>query len=145
MTAAARPASPATWPSAARRSPTLASSRASRAIVRLHAVGPAARSPTAAELETMCGLVRWAMAEGAMGVSSALIYAPDCFYKTDELVALAKAAAEYDGLYISHLRSEGNAFLEALDELITIARRADIWAEVYHLKAAGRANWPKLD
>jgi N-acyl-D-amino-acid deacylase len=115
------------------------------ATVRIHVIGHAARSPSAAELETMCGLVRAAMAEGAVGVSSALIYAPDCFYKTDELVALAKAAAEYDGLYISHLRSEGNAFLEALDELITIARQADIWAEVYHLKAAGRANWPKLE
>jgi N-acyl-D-amino-acid deacylase len=115
------------------------------ATVRIHVIGHAARSPSAAELETMCGLVREAMAEGAVGVSSALIYAPDCFYKTDELIALAKAAAEYDGLYISHLRSEGNAFLEALDELITIARQADIWAEVYHLKAAGRANWPKLE
>jgi len=115
------------------------------ATVRIHVIGHAARSPNAAELEAMCGLVRQAMAEGAMGLASALIYAPDCFYHTDELIALAKAAAEYDGLYISHLRSEGNAFLEALDELIAIARAAKIRAEVYHLKAAGRDNWPKLE
>jgi N-acyl-D-amino-acid deacylase len=113
--------------------------------VRIHVIGHAARSPNAAELETMCGLVRQAMAEGAVGVSSALIYVPDCFYKTDDLIALARAAAEYDGLYISHIRSEGNAILEALDELIAIARAAKIRAEVYHLKAAGRANWPKLE
>ncbi len=115
------------------------------ATVRIHVVGHAARSPSPAELEAMCNLVRAAMADGALGVSSALIYAPDCFYKTDELIALARAAAEYDGLYISHLRSEGNAFLEALDELLTIARQANIRAEVYHLKAAGRDNWPKLE
>jgi N-acyl-D-amino-acid deacylase len=113
--------------------------------VRIHTIGYAARSPSAAELEAMCDLVRQAMRDGAMGLASALIYAPDCFYKTGELVALAAAAAEYDGLYISHLRSEGNAWLEALDELITIARQAHIRAEVYHLKAAGRDNWPKLD
>jgi N-acyl-D-amino-acid deacylase len=113
--------------------------------VRIHVIDHTARSPSPAELEAMCQLVRQAMAEGALGVSSALIYAPDCFYKTDELIALAKAAAEFDGLYISHLRSEGNAFLEALDELITIARQAKIRAEVYHLKAAGRDNWPKLE
>ena len=113
--------------------------------VRINVLGYAARSPNAEELETMCAIVRKAMAEGAMGVSSALIYAPDCFYKTDELIALAKAAAEYDGVYISHLRSEGNAFLEAVDEIISIAREAKIRAEVYHLKAAGQANWPKMD
>ena len=115
------------------------------ATVRIHVIGHAARSPNAAELETMCQLVRQAMADGALGVSSALIYAPDCFYTTDELIALAKVAAEYDGLYVSHIRSEGNAFLEALDELIAIARAANIRAEVYHLKAAGRDNWPKLE
>jgi len=115
------------------------------ATVRIHVIGHTAASPSPAELETMCQLVRQAMAEGAMGVSSALIYAPDCFYKTDELIALAKAAAEYDGIYISHIRSEGNAFLQALDELIAIARAANIRAEIYHLKAAGRDNWPKLE
>ena len=113
--------------------------------VRIHVIGYAARSPSPAELATMCQLVREAMADGALGVSSALIYAPDCFYKTDELIALARAAAEYDGLYISHLRSEGNAFLEAVDELITIACEAKIRGEIYHLKAAGRDNWPKME
>jgi N-acyl-D-amino-acid deacylase len=115
------------------------------ASVRIHVIGHAARSPNAAELETMCGLVRQAMADGAVGVSSALIYAPDCFYKTDELIAPARVAAEYDGIYISHLSGEGNAFLEELDELITIARQPNIRAEVYHLKAMGQMNRHKMD
>jgi len=85
------------------------------------------------------------MEEGALGVGSSLIYAPAFYADTDELIALAEAASEYDGMYISHLRSEGNRLLDALDELITIAREADVRAEVYHLKAAGRANWDKLD
>lgn len=80
-----------------------------------------------------------------MGVSSALIYAPDCFYTTEELTALAKAAAEYDGLYISHLRSEGNSFHEALEEFITVVRDAQVRGEIYHLKAMGEANWHKMD
>jgi N-acyl-D-amino-acid deacylase len=90
-------------------------------------------------------LVRHAMEEGALGVASSLIYAPAFYARTDELIELAKVAAEYDGIYISHLRSEGNRFLEALDELITIARAARIRAQVYHLKAAGSNNWHKLD
>ena len=113
--------------------------------LRVHELGYADRRATPAELERMRGLVRQAMREGAMGISSALIYAPDCYYHTDELIELAKVAAEYDGMYISHLRSEGNAFLEALDELITIAREANIRAEVYHLKAMGAMNWHKMD
>ena len=113
--------------------------------VRIHAMGYLARHSTPAELEEMCRLVRQAMADGAVGVSSSLIYAPDCFYQTDELIALARAAAEYDGMYISHIRGEGNAFLEALDELITIARQAKIRAQVYHLKAMGQMNWHKMD
>jgi N-acyl-D-amino-acid deacylase len=92
----------------------------------------------------MRGLVRQAMDEGALGVGSSLIYAPAFYANTDELIALAEVAAEDDGMYISHLRSEGNRLLEALDELITIARAADIQSEVYHLKAAGQANWDKL-
>ena len=80
-----------------------------------------------------------------MGVASALIYAPGFYAKTDELIALAKVAAEYDGLYISHLRSEGNRLFEALDEIINIARTAHIRAEIYHLKAAGQPNWSKLE
>ena len=115
------------------------------ATVRIHEIGYADRAPTPAELERMKALVRRAMEEGALGVASALIYAPGFYAKTDELIALCKVAAEYGGLYISHLRSEGNQFLEALDELIAIAREAGIRAQVYHLKAAGSNNWHKLD
>ncbi len=124
---------------------TNVSSFVGTATLRVHELGYADRRATPAELERMRGLVRQAMREGAMGISSALIYAPDCFYHTDELIELAKVAAEYDGMYISHLRSEGNAFLEALDELITVAREANIRAEVYHLKAMGQMNWHKMD
>jgi N-acyl-D-amino-acid deacylase len=113
--------------------------------VRVHELGYADRPPTPAELERMRELVRAAMKEGALGVASSLIYAPAFYAKTDELIALAKAAAEFNGIYISHIRSEGSSFLEALDEFLTIAREANIAAEVYHLKAAGRENWPKLD
>lgn len=113
--------------------------------LRIHELGYEDRAPTAAELARMQALARTAMREGALGIASSLIYAPGFYAKTDELIALCKVAAEYDGLYISHLRSEGNQFLEALDELLTIAREAKIRAEVYHLKAAGQANWPKLD
>jgi N-acyl-D-amino-acid deacylase len=112
---------------------------------RIHEIGYADRPPTAKELERMKRLVRQAMEEGAMGLSSALIYTPAFYAKTDELIALAKVAAEYDGMYVSHLRSEGNDFLGALDEFLRIARAANIRAEIYHLKAAGSANWGKLD
>src|SRR5262245_8563847 len=112
--------------------------------VRVHELGYADRVPTPAELERMQALVRQAMSEGALGVASSLIYAPAFYAKTDELIALAKAAAP-DGIYISHLRSEGNSFLEATDELLRIAREARVPAQIYHLKAAGEANWPKLD
>jgi N-acyl-D-amino-acid deacylase len=112
--------------------------------IRVHELGYADRAPTPAELERMKTLVRQAMEEGALGVASALIYAPGFYAKTDELVELAKVAAEYDGLYISHLRSEGNRFLEALDEFLATARAANCRAELYHLKAAGPANWAKL-
>jgi N-acyl-D-amino-acid deacylase len=113
--------------------------------VRIHEVGYANRPPTPPELDRMKQLVRQAMEEGALGVASSLIYAPAFYAKTDELIALSKVAAEYDGLYISHLRSEGNQFLEALDELLAIAREAGIRAQIYHLKAAGSNNWHKLD
>jgi N-acyl-D-amino-acid deacylase len=112
---------------------------------RIHEIGYADRPPTPKELERMKHLARQAMEEGAVGVSSALIYTPAFYAKTEELIALAKVAAEYDGMYISHLRSEGNDFLGALDEFLRIAREAGIRAEIYHLKAAGRANWGKLD
>ena len=90
-------------------------------------------------------LVRQAMEEGALGVGSSLIHAPAFYAQTDELVELCKAASRYDGMYISHMRSEGKRFLEALDELITIAREANLPAEIYHLKAGGELNWPLLE
>ncbi len=113
--------------------------------VRVYVLGYENRAPNAEELEKMQGLVRQAMEEGALGLGSSLIYAPAFYAKTDELIALAEAAAEYDGRYISHLRSEGNSVLEAVDELLSIARIAKIPAEIYHLKAAGQINWHKLD
>jgi len=115
------------------------------ATVRIHEIGHEDRRPTPRELERMKALVRQAMEEGAVGLSSALIYAPGCYADTEELLELAKVAAEYDGLYVSHLRSESEQLLEALDELVSIARRAKIRAEVYHIKASGRRNWNKLD
>ena len=113
--------------------------------VRIHELGYADRAPTAEELERMRALVRAAMEEGALGIGSSLIYAPANYSKTDELVELCKAAAPYGGLYISHMRSEGDRLLEAVAELLTISREAGIPAEIYHLKAAGQANWPKLE
>ena len=112
---------------------------------RVYVLGRANRAPTAAELEQMRGLVRQAMEEGAFGVASALIYAPGTYAKTDELIELSKASAPYGGMYISHMRSEGNQLLQAVDELITIAREAHVPAQIYHLKAAGEKNWPKMD
>ncbi|HWB09482.1 MAG TPA: D-aminoacylase [Pirellulales bacterium] len=113
--------------------------------VRIHELGYADRKPTPQELSRMCELVRREMKAGAMGVGSSLIYAPAFYAGTDELIELCKAAAEYDGLYVSHLRSEGNQLLESVDEFLRIAREAGIRAEIYHLKAAGESNWPKLD
>jgi N-acyl-D-amino-acid deacylase len=113
--------------------------------VRIHELGFEDRAPDAEELERMKALVRTAMKEGALGVGSSLIYAPAFYAGTDELIELSKVAAEYGGRYISHMRSEGNQLLEAVDELITIAREADIGAEIYHLKAAGANNYGKLD
>lgn len=113
--------------------------------MRVHEIGYADRPPTPGELARMCELVREAMAEGALGISSALIYAPACYAKTDELIALCRAATEFNGLYISHLRGESTRLLEAADELIHIAREARIPAEIYHLKVAGQPNWHKLD
>jgi N-acyl-D-amino-acid deacylase len=115
------------------------------ATVRIHELGYENREPSPAEMARMKQLVRQAMEEGALGVGSSLIYAPAFYAKTEELIELCKTAAEYNGIYISHLRSEGNAFLEALDELLRISREARIPAQIYHLKAAGRANWPKMD
>ncbi|MFQ5791040.1 MAG: amidohydrolase family protein [Acidobacteriota bacterium] len=113
--------------------------------VRIHEIGYEDRPPTPQELGRMRQLVRQAMEEGALGLGSSLIYAPAFYARTDELVELAKIAAEYGGMYISHIRSEGNRLLEAVDELISIAREAGIAAEIYHLKAAGQPNWGKMD
>jgi N-acyl-D-amino-acid deacylase len=113
--------------------------------LRRYVIGDIDRDPTPAELDQMRALVRQAMEEGAVGMSAALIYPPASYAKTDEIIELAKVVAEYDGLYISHLRSEGAAFFEALDEIVTISRAAGVRAEIYHLKAAGRPNWDKLD
>src|SRR5436190_11243743 len=93
----------------------------------------------------MLSLARQAMEEGAMGIGSALIYAPGFYAKTDELIALSKAIAPFGGMYISHMRSEGNRLLEAIDELIRISREAGVPAEIYHFKQAGRPNWGKID
>ncbi len=112
---------------------------------REYVIGHEDRAPTSEELDQMRFLVRQAMEEGALGVASALIYPPGSFADTDELVALAEVAAEYDGMYISHIRNEAARMLEAIDELLTIAREANIRAEIYHLKSSGQANWPLFD
>ncbi len=113
--------------------------------VRIHELEKANRPPTEEELKRMKQLVREAMEEGAMGVGSSLIYAPAFYADTDELTELCKVASEYGGMYISHMRSEGDFWLEAIDELLQIAHEADIAAEIYHLKAGGKDNWPKWD
>jgi len=112
--------------------------------VRIHEIGYEDRPPTAEELERMQALVRQAMEEGAMGVGSSLIYAPAFYADTDELIALCQAASEYNGMYITHMRSEGNKLLEGIDEVIEIAKSANIAAEIYHLKAGGKSNWTKM-
>ncbi|MFT4862559.1 MAG: N-acyl-D-amino-acid deacylase [Pseudohongiellaceae bacterium] len=113
--------------------------------VRIHEIGYEDRPPAEDELARMRALVRQAMEDGAMGLGSSLIYAPAFYAQTDELIALAQVVGEYDGMYISHLRSEGNRLLEAIDELITIAREAGVAGEIYHLKMAGQSNWDKFD
>jgi N-acyl-D-amino-acid deacylase len=112
--------------------------------VRMHELGEADRAPTAEELARMQDLVRAAMREGALGVGASLIYAPAFYADTDELVALATAAGEFGGGYVAHMRSESERLLEALEETLEIGRRAGVHAEVYHLKAAGERNWPKM-
>jgi len=112
---------------------------------RIHELGFEDRPPTPDELARMQDLVRNAMADGALGVGSSLIYAPAFYADTDELIALASAAGEYDGMYITHMRSEGNRLLEAVDEVLRISGEAGVPAEIYHLKASGRDNWDKLN
>jgi len=113
--------------------------------VRVNVVGYDDRPPNPEELDKMRALVKQAMEEGAMGVGSSLIYAPAFYAKTDELIELCKVASQYGGMYISHMRSEANKLLEAVDELIRISREAKLPAEIYHLKAAGVQNWKKMD
>ena len=115
------------------------------ATVRIHELGEGDVDPNPEQLARMQALVRQAMDEGALGVGSSIIYAPGSYAETDELVALTSAAAQCGGMYISHMRSEGDRLEEAVDELIEIARRSGAPAEIYHLKMAGRDNWGKLD
>jgi N-acyl-D-amino-acid deacylase len=114
------------------------------ATIREHELGFADRAPTPEQLQRMQELVRQAMREGALGVGSALIYAPGVYAKTDELVALSQAAGEFHGSYISHMRSEGDRLLESIDELIHITQAGHVHGEIYHFKAAGQSNWPKM-
>jgi N-acyl-D-amino-acid deacylase len=115
------------------------------ATIREHVIGLDDRPPTPEELERMRELVRREMKAGALGIGSSLIYAPGVYASTEELIELCKAAAPFGGRYISHMRSEGGRLEEAVEELIRIAREAGVPAEIYHLKAAGEANWNKLD
>lgn len=115
------------------------------ATVRVHELGEGDIDPTPEQLTRMRALVKQAMNEGAMGVGSSIIYAPGSYAETDELVALTSEAAKCGGMYISHMRSEGDRIEEAVDELIEISRRSGAPAEIYHLKMAGRSNWGKLD
>ena len=113
--------------------------------LREHELGFDDRPPTDDELGRMRELLRQAMQEGAFGVGSSLIYAPACFAETPELVALAEVAGAYGGMYVSHIRNEGNRLLEAVDELVDISRRSGAPAEIWHFKASGPSNWPKLE
>ncbi len=113
--------------------------------VRVHELGYANRAPSPEELNRMKELVRVAMEEGAMGVTSALIYAPANYASTEELIELSKVASQYGGMYIAHMRSEGNSIYAAVNETIRIAREANLPAEIYHLKFSGKDNWNKID
>ena len=104
-------------------------------------LGDADVQPNAEQLRAMQGLVRQAMLDGAAGLSTALQYAPAPYAKTEELIALASEAAKYGGIYATHMRSEGNAEAEAIDEAVRIGREAHIPVEIWHLKAAGKSNW----
>lgn len=113
--------------------------------LRIHEIGYENRPPTPEELTKMQMLAREAMEEGALGIGSSMIYAPAAYASTEELITLSRVAAQYGGMYITHMRSEGNKLLEAVDEVLQIAKEAKIPAEIYHLKAAGKSNWPKMD
>ena len=113
--------------------------------IREYVIGFEDKQPTPEQLDEMRELVRKEMEAGALGIGTSLIYPPAFYAKTEELIELCKVAAKYQGKYISHMRSEGNKLFEALDELLRIAREANIPAELYHIKAAGKKNWPKAD
>lgn len=113
--------------------------------IRQYVIGEDDKAPTPQQLDSMKLLVDQAMQEGALGVTCALIYPPDFFAKTDELIALSKEASKYHGMYISHMRSEGNKLIEAVRELMTISKEANLPCEICHLKAAGQSNWNKMD
>ena len=113
--------------------------------VREYVIGLEDKQPTPEQLEQMRTLVRSAMEEGALGIGSSLIYAPAFYATTEELIELCKVAGQYKGKYITHMRSEGNRLIEAVEEVMRISREAKIPAEIYHLKAAGKDNWPKMD
>src|SRR5262249_13624459 len=115
------------------------------ATVREHVLGLRNRKAGAAELARMCRLVEQEMKDGALGIATALEYAPGYFADTEALIALCKAAGRYQGKYISHMRSEGDDLLAAIDEVLRISREAGVPAQIYHLKAAGRDNWSKMD
>lgn len=112
--------------------------------LRVHEVGFEDRAAAPNEVRAMCGLLDREMTAGALGLASALIYPPETSYRTEELISLARVVSARGGMYASHVRSEGSGLLDAIRELIEIARRAHVRAEVYHLKAAGRRNWNKL-
>src|SRR4051812_2044105 len=113
--------------------------------IRDYVIGLEDKQPTPEQLEQMRQLVRQEMEAGALGIGSSLIYPPAFYAKTEELIELCKVAAQYKGKYISHMRSEGNQLLEAIDELIRISKEAKLPAEIYHIKAAGQPNWAKAD
>ena len=115
------------------------------ATIREHVIGLEDKPPTPEQLDQMRELVRREMESGALGITTALIYPPAFFAKTEELIELCKVAAEYKGKYTTHMRSEGNQLIEAVQETIRISREAGLPAEIYHLKASGEANWPKMD
>ena len=113
--------------------------------VRVHELGRNDVDPTPEQLGRMRALVRQAMDEGAMGVGSSLIYVPAVYAETEELVALASEAGRCGGMYVSHMRSESSGLIQAIDELVEIGRRSGARSEIYHLKSAGRSNWPLMD
>ncbi|MFY9620661.1 MAG: D-aminoacylase [Pyrinomonadaceae bacterium] len=115
------------------------------ATIREHVIGLEDKQPTPAQLEQMRELVRREMEAGALGITTALIYPPAFFAKTEEIIEMCKVAAKYKGKYTTHMRSEGNQLIEAVQETIRISREAGLPAEIYHLKASGAANWPKMD